>query len=150
MLNMIENKYGKDKKIQIIIGDWSVGKQMRNFISTPNLGIKRKLQERFEVYNIDEFRTSCLYNKSEEPCGNLKLPDKSKYKTVREIHSILTYKMENNRKGCMNRDLNGCLNIRKIFKYYLDTGGRPLKYCRTYNEQKDTNPSIENFSLSVK
>ena len=150
MLNIIENKYGKDKKIQIIIGDWSVGKQMRNFISTPNLGIKRKLQERFEVYNIDEFRTSCLYNKSEEPCGNLKLPDKSKYKTVREIHSILTYKMENNRKGCMNRDLNGCLNIRKIFKYYLDTGERPLKYCRTYNEQKDTNPSIENFSLSVK
>ena len=61
MLNMIENKYGKDKKIQIIIGDWSVGKQMRNFISTPNLGIKRKLQERFEVYNIDEFRTSCLF-----------------------------------------------------------------------------------------
>ena len=39
---------------------------MRNFISTPNLGIKRKLQERFEVYNIDEFRTSCLHYKTED------------------------------------------------------------------------------------
>ena len=58
MLNKIENKYGKD--IKIIIGDWSIGKQMRNFISTPNLAIKRKLNTRFEVYNIDEFRTSCL------------------------------------------------------------------------------------------
>lgn len=55
MLNKIENKYGKD--IKIIIGDWSIGKQMRIFISTPNLSIKRKLNTRFEVYNIDEFRT---------------------------------------------------------------------------------------------
>jgi hypothetical protein len=46
MLNKIENKYGKD--IKIIIGDWSIGKQMRNFISTPNLSIKRKLNTRFE------------------------------------------------------------------------------------------------------
>ena len=50
----------------------------------------------------------------------------------------------------MKNNRNGCLNIRKIFKYYLDTGGKQLKYCRTYNKQKYTNPSFENFSLSVK
>jgi hypothetical protein len=148
MLNMIEKKYGNNnkkekQKIQIIIGDWSIGKQMRNFISTPNLGIKRKLQERFEVYNIDEYRTSCLNNKTEELCENLKVPDKSEYKTIRKIHSVLTYKMENNRKGCINRDLNGCLNIKKLFTHYLNTGERPLKYCRNYNLKKDTNPLIE-------
>jgi hypothetical protein len=27
---------------------------MRNFISTPNLTLKRKLQETFRVYNIDK------------------------------------------------------------------------------------------------
>ena len=145
---MIEKKYGNNnkkekQKLQIIIGDWSIGKQMRNFISTPNLGIKRKLQEKFEVYNIDEYRTSCLNNKTEESCENLKVPDKSEYKTIRKIHSVLTYKMENNRKGCINRDLNGCLNIKKIFTHYLNTGERPLKYCRNYNLKKDTNPLIE-------
>ena len=43
MLNLIENKFGKDAKI--IMGDWCIKKQMRNFISTPNIGIKRKLNE---------------------------------------------------------------------------------------------------------
>ena len=131
MLNKIENKYGKD--IKIIIGDWSIGKQMRNFISTPNLAIKRKLNTRFEVYNIDEFRTSCLNYKTEELCNNLYLPDKKNIE--RKMHSILTFKMENKRKGCINRDKNGCKNIQKVFNHYIETGDRPEKYKRDYKFQ---------------
>ena len=131
MLNKIENKYGKD--IKIIIGDWSIGKQMRNFISTPNLAIKRKLNTRFEVYNIDEFRTSCLNYKTEELCNNLYLPDKRNIE--RKMHSILTFKMENKRKGCINRDKNGCKNIQKVFNHYIETGDRPEKYKRDYKFQ---------------
>ena len=131
MLNKIENKYGKD--IKIIIGDWSIGKQMRNFISTPNLSIKRKLNTRFEVYNIDEFRTSCLNYKTEELCNNLYLPDKRNIE--RKMHSILTFKMENERKGCINRDKNGCKNIQKVFNRYIETGERPEKYKRDYKFQ---------------
>jgi hypothetical protein len=131
MLNKIESKYGKD--IKIIIGDWSIGKQMRNFISTPNLAIKRKLKTRFQVFNIDEFRTSCLNYITEEPCKNLYLPDNKNKE--RKIHSILTYQMENNRKGCINRDKNGCNNIQKVFKSYMETGERPEKYKREYKYQ---------------
>jgi len=131
MLNNIENKYGND--IKIIIGDWSIGKQMRNFISTPNLSIKRKLNTRFEVYNIDEFRTSCLNYKTEELCNNLYLPDKRNIE--RKMHSILTFKMENKRKGCINRDKNGCKNIQKVFNHYIETGERPEKYKRDYKFQ---------------
>lgn len=40
LLNSIENKYSRDHKI--IIGDWSIGKQMSNFISTPNIRLKKK------------------------------------------------------------------------------------------------------------
>ena len=43
--------------------------------------------------------------------------------------------MENNRKGCMNRDKNGCKNIQKVFQSYLTTGERPLRYRREYNPQ---------------
>ena len=134
MVNKIATKYSKDHII--IIGDWSIGKQMRNFISTPNLTLKRKLQETFKVYNIDEFRTSCLSYKTEEICENLYLKFKKDPKQKhRKIHSILTYQMENNRKGCINRDKNGCKNIQKVFKSYMETGERPEKYRREYKYQ---------------
>ena len=47
--------------------------------------------------------------------------------------------MENNRLGCINRDLNACLNIRKIFKYYLKNNKRPLKYERSFKLKRATN-----------
>jgi hypothetical protein len=142
MVNKIVNKYSKDHII--IIGDWSIGKQMRNFISTPNLTLKRKLREHFKVYNIDEFRTSCLSYKTEELCENLYLKFKKDPKQKeRKIYSILTYQMENNRKGCFNRDKNGCKNIQKVFNYYMETGERPEKYKREYKDNK----SLQQFSL---
>jgi len=134
MLNKISKKFS-DTHI-IIIGDWSIGKQMRNFISTPNLTLKRKLKERFKIYNIDEFRTSCLCYKTEELCENLYLKfEKDPKQKERKIHSILTYQMENKRKGCINRDKNGCKNIQKIFNNYIETGERPVRYRRDYNLQ---------------
>ena len=141
IVNKIVNKYSKDHII--IIGDWSIGKQMRNFISTPNLTLKRKLQETFKVYNIDEFRTSCLSYKTEEPCENLYLKfKKDKSQKERKIHSILTYQMENNRKGCINRDKNGCKNIQKVFNSYMETGERPEKYKREYEINKSPQPQM--------
>ena len=40
-----------------------------------------------------------------------------------------------NRKGCINRDKNGCKNIQKVFKSYMETGERPEKYRREYKIQ---------------
>ena len=40
--------------------------------------------------------------------------------------------MENKRKGCINRDKNGCKNIQKVFNHYIETGERPEKYKRDY------------------
>jgi len=53
--------------------------------------------------------------------------------------------MENNRKGCINRDRNACLNMKKIYKYYIETGERPKVYCRPI---KNTQPSVQNELLS--
>ena len=136
LLNSIEEKYseyvnGIKIKPIIIIGDWSIGKQMRGFISTPNITLKRKLKERFKVYNIDEFRTSCLHHEMEEKCENLHLPDKNG--DYRKQHSILTCQMKNQRLGCINRDRNGVKNMKKLFDYYMKTGKRLLKYDRRYN-----------------
>ncbi len=60
-----------------------------------------------------------------------------------KLHSVLTFQMENTRKGCINRDYNGCLNIRNIFNSFLKNGTRPPRFCRGYHLIKDANPSIE-------
>jgi len=133
LLHTIEKKFGEDTIV--IMGDWSIGKQMRNYISTPNLGLKRKINEKFKVYSIDEYNTSCINYKTEEKVENLKVCDWYEKKVLknrkiteeekliiltiknksRELHHVLTFKikMENNRKGCINLDRNACLNMKK-------------------------------------
>ena len=134
-----DNITGKYKKLNIVIGDWSIGKQMRNFISTPMISLKRKLRERFNVYNIDEYNTSKLNYVTENKCKNFYYTDKKN--KLRKLHSVLTYKMENNRKGCINRDVNSVYNMKKLVKYWLDNKDRPDKY----KHQKPANP----ITLSV-
>ena len=138
MNNLIKNKFGKN--LNIIYGDWGMTKQMRHFISTPNLGVKRKLKETFNVFNIDEYRTSCLHYKTEEKGNNLYITDK--INKQRKLHSVLTFQMENTenesiyRIDCINRDYNGCLNIRKIFHSFMTNKTRPERYCRGFDIQK--------------
>ena len=62
------------------------------------------------------------------------LPDKKNKE--RKMHSILTYKMENKRNGCINRDKNGCKNIQKVFNHYIEYNERPEKYKRGVDLQK--------------
>jgi hypothetical protein len=160
LLDKMKKVYN-DHKI-IIIGDWSIGKQMRNFISTPMISLKRKLKEQYEVYNLDEYKTSKLSCKTGEECDKLYLPrrkyelknisdirqkrerlryrkgkeiEKEKLNILEEIkstkmYSILTYKMENNRKGCINRDKNSVQNMRNISTSILNGLGIPEKFRR--------------------
>jgi len=84
LLNHIQNEFGK--RIKIIIGDWS-GKGTVKFMSTPNISLKRKLAERFEVYLIDEYLTSKIHYKHQVRCNNLtikveKLPENKKSDTA--------------------------------------------------------------------
>ena len=71
-----------------------------------------KLNEYLTIYNLDEFRTSCLNYKTEKRCKNMYLPDKKG--TERKIHSILRYQTESKRMGCINRDENAVNNMIKI------------------------------------
>jgi len=80
LLDDIEAKYGK--VAVFIIGDWS-NKGKLKYISTPNLSMKRLLEKRFEVYLIDEFRTSALYNKTKEKGVNMII--KKEYKKKEKI-----------------------------------------------------------------
>ena len=135
LIRNIKSTYGND--LTICYGDWSIGKQMRNFISTPNLGLKRKLAEYFTVYNLDEFRTSCLHCKqikeneySVEQTNNMFLIDKKN--RPQKIHSVLTYKMNNKRIGCINRDHNAVNNMVLLVNQFLIDKTRIKEFERTF------------------
>ena len=72
------------------------------------------------MLSIVEFRTSCIncYTHKRE---NTKLKYKGKDNKTRSLHSVLTYKMENNRLGCINRDNNAVKNMKSIYDYYIES-----------------------------
>jgi hypothetical protein len=112
----------------LIMGDWSISKQLRGMISTPNSRLRRMLARHFPLYLIDEFRTSCLHYSSEVECSNLSVRDAQG--KDRKIHAVLTYQTETKESGCINRDNNGCRNMRKLTRSYLAGRGRPERYRR--------------------
>jgi len=63
-------------------------------------------------------------NKQEEVKHNMDILQNAVYRT----NAITT-------KGCINRDKNGCKNIQKVFKSYMETGERPERYRREYKFQ---------------
>jgi hypothetical protein len=126
LLNRMGKIYGNNAKI--IMGDWQRSEKFKHFPSTPGLGLKRLLSTRFEVYEIDEYRTSCLHYQTEERCSNLVIVDKNGQN--RKLHAVLTYQMENKRLGCINRDQNAVLNMEKIYNHYQEKGVRLSIYSR--------------------
>jgi hypothetical protein len=129
LINNIKKKYEtKDKKVVIAIGNWCVTKQMRNFISTPCIGLKRLLKKHFKLITIDEFRTSILDYEFEEKLKNKKVIN-SEGETIK-LHSVLMRQQKNKVIGCINRDLNGVRNMKKIVKQYMKNKTRPYKFRR--------------------
>jgi hypothetical protein len=133
LVKNIKKSFGKN--VTLVYGDWSIGKDLRGFISTPNLGLKRKLGEHFKIYSLDEFRTSMLNCKTEEKNDNLYYTDKKN--KIRKLHSVLTYQTQSNRLGCINRDLNAVNNMVKLVDHYLNNDGsltenRPEKFRRNF------------------
>ena len=102
-----------------------------------------------------ELQENVLNYKTEEVSGNLSLPDKNN--EVRKIHSILTYKTEKGRMGCINRDENAIKkknNMIKIVKSYLKDKTRPDKYTRSYKfpiiEKESVTKNVFNPSVKLR
>ena len=49
---------------------------------------------------------------------------------------MLTQK--NNGLRCISRDKNAVFNFKKIFNFYLETKGRPQRFCRGYDIDNST------------
>jgi len=128
LINKLKEKYGAESVI--IMGDWSIPKQMKNMISTPNLRLKRLLAKNFKLYNFDEYNTSKINYKTETECENLEVKDRNKKGALIELHHVLRYQI-GKRSECINRDKNAVNNYEKIIKHWLETKERLGPYKRT-------------------
>ena len=139
LLNEIENKFlskedkKNNKKILILHGDYSRTSQMKGTISTPNIGFKKLLLKRFEMFEINEYNTSKLYNKTFKELENVSV---RKNKRKKHLHEILTPKEETERCIFVNRDKNACKNILYLGKYFLEHQLRPTEFCQNPKEKK--------------
>ena len=106
---------------------------MKGTISTPNIGFKKLLLKRFEMFEINEFNTSKLYNKTFKELENVSVR-KNKHK--KHLHEILTPKEKTERCIYVNRDKNACKNILYLGKYFLRNQSRPIEFCQKPKEKK--------------
>jgi hypothetical protein len=121
LVHAIKSIYGKH--VVLCYGDWSKGEMPLKTAPVPGLRLKRMLAQYFRLYQIDEFRTSCLSHKTYERCGHLSTKG-------REIHSVLTHTVEKKRMGCINRDENATYNMVTIVRQFLKDRSRPYWFRR--------------------
>ena len=109
---------------------------------TENLINELKEKNKYNSKLIEELKEKSIEYLKEEINKNKKLKEdiknkrknetriinKLKYKKEKgnyKLHSVLTYQMSTGELGCINRDRNAVLNMRKILKSLIETGKRP-------------------------
>ena len=131
MINNFKDTYGSPEDIIICIGDWEQKKRMKyGKEPTKGKGIRKIFkQSKYQIYLVDEFRTSCRCSK----CGN-------ECSTFRECKNPKPWKKEETitRHGVVkcqtchtlwNRDENSSANIYKVSYNAIRKKKRP-KYLR--------------------
>ena len=149
LVNKIKNKFGKD--VVLILGDWSMKKSGIKSISTPNKKSEKLLKKNFLTFELNEFRTSIVENKSGLKCENLmkkmdykkmgikeifnleKLKEKNPKKYIKKmkdqkIHKILTCKTSSKCVKYINRDSNAVKNMSLIVSSYIKNNKKPIPY----------------------
>lgn len=125
MLNEIAKMFGAPETILIGLGNWSsnTSRQMKGCMPSPNKGISRLLSKRFDVVEVDEFRTSKIYhNDLKTELVNVRVKKKS-------IHGLLTLSGKPS-SVILNRDKNASRNIQLILETYIKGQIRPEAFCR--------------------
>lgn len=144
-LNNIEKIYGKKEDIVIGYGDWSLNKQMKHLMPSSNIGIRRKIEKRFNVFLVNEYCTSKLCSCCNKELKNYKMSCKDikkyeeKHKGKIDKNEIVKHRLlvcsgcsslENKKSTFWNRDINACVNMLKLTKEWINNKRRNPLFCR--------------------
>ncbi len=106
------------KPIAIAYGDWEQKRQLRNFVPTKGVGLKRKIAQRFKIVNTQEYMTSqTCHNCHEKAERFIKRKNKKNKETL--VRGVLRCKNVSCRIH-WDRDINGALNILQNLTYQLN------------------------------
>jgi hypothetical protein len=134
MINRFKEKFGSSSDTIIGFGDWEQKKQMKYKEPTKGIGMRNLFRKAgYQVYLVDEFRTSCRCSKCEGECVKFKecqnpRPWKKNETILR--HGLLMCKTC---KGLWNRDVNSSFNIFKIVENIIAGKERPVYLQRVSN-----------------
>lgn len=132
LINRFKKIFGETKDTIVCIGDWEQRKHRKFKEPTKGIGFRNMFRKNgFQVYLVDEFRTSCR-------CSNCEGGECSKFREIRnpkpaKNNSILSHGLLFCKKDCglWNRDENSARNIYKIAKNAIGKKERPNYLSRS-------------------
>lgn len=146
LLNKMEETFGKDAVIAY--GDWSRTTQMKHFMPTKGVGLRKLIAKRFQTVSINEFRTSKLCCRCHDELCHLRVKQESQTKKVfRCLVCNGCASSESKQTIFVTRDLNSAQNIRQLAIDWLNGRKRPSVFNRT--EGLTITPNGEKVGQSV-
>ena len=132
LINRFKKIFGEPNDTIICIGDWEQRKYRKFKEPTKGIGFRNMFRKNgFQVYLVDEFRTSCK-------CSNCEGGECSKFREIRnpkpaKNNSILSHGLLLCKKDCglWNRDENSARNIYKIANNAINKKERPTYLSRS-------------------
>jgi hypothetical protein len=134
MINNFKKKFGNPEDVIISIGDWQQKHQMKFKEPTIGIGIRSLFRKnKYNVFLVDEFRTSCRCSKCEGGICEKFLPRKNPRPNKEDIRLCWGLLRCKNGCGTWNRDRNSASNIYKISLNAIKKVARPSYLCRISN-----------------
>lgn len=128
-LGRMRHLYGDDALVAY--GNWSRTTQMRHFVPTKGVGMRRLISRHFETVSINEFRTSKLCCNCTKELSHVKIEqEESKKKLFRCLVCEECERSESKKRVFVTRDLNSALNIRRLARDWIRDQTRPVAFSR--------------------
>ena len=126
MINEFKEKYGNPDEVVICFGDFEQKKHVKFKEPTKGKGMRTLFRKNnFEVYLVDEFRTSCMCSKCEDGRCE-KFLYRENPRPFREGEKLVWGLLKcQTCDSVWNRDRNGASNIYKISKNIINGESRP-------------------------
>lgn len=143
MIKEFISTFGEPTDVIICIGDWEQKHQMKYKEATKGKGMRTLLRKNgFDVYLVNEFRTSCRCFKCEGECTTFRTCLNPRPWMQDEIIIRHGLTMCKTCKALWNRDENSSCNIYKIAQMAIQENERPKYLCRETKKQLSDIKSI--------
>ena len=132
-IGRMKTLYG-DKAI-VAYGNWSRTTQMKHFVPTKGVGMRRLISRHFETVLIDEFRTSKLCCNCSKELSHVKVKRGEQGESKKKLYRCLVCEECESSKSekqrvFLTRDLNSAVNIRRLACDWISNQTRTPGFSR--------------------